>query len=149
MIEPLTVRIDQKLNAAFRRKCQALNEPVDKIVERLIQNFLLDEPRFIGTDAMLCDAPKIDRFVKELVKDVKVSGDEPFFGDLTYDEYFALSDSEREALWNQGYRQEFDRKQSKEKEKEANPDAIPAGQGRSAEIRRRIRKQRTRHTPDR
>ena len=135
MIEPLTVRIDQKLNAAFRRKCQALNEPVDKIVERLIQNFLLDEPRFIGTDAMLCD--------------VKVSGDEPFFGDLTYDEYFALSDSEREALWNQGYRQEFDRKQSKEKEKEANPDAIPAGQGRSAEIRRRIRKQRTRHTPDR
>lgn len=148
MIEPLTVRIDQKLNAAFRRKCQALNEPVDKIVERLIQTFL-DESRFIGTNTMFCDAPKIDRFLKELVKDVKVSDDESFFGDLTYDEYFALSDSEREALWSQGYRQELDRKQSKEKEKEANPDAIPAGQGHSAEIRRRIRKQRTRRTPDR
>jgi len=147
MIETLTVRIDQKLNAALHRKCQALNEPVDKIVERLIQTFL--DESMPQMDTMLCDIPKIDQFVKELVRDVKVSGDEPFFGDLTYDEYFALFDSQREALWNQGYRQELDRKESKEKEKEVNPDAIPAGQGRSAEIRRRLKKQRTRRTPDR
>lgn len=146
MIEPLTVQIDQKLNVAFHRKCRALNEPVDKIVERLIKIFL-DESTS-QTDTMLCNSPKIDRFVKELVKDVSVSGDEPFFGDLTYDEYFVLSDAEREALWNQGYRRELDSKQSKEKEMEVNPDAIPAGQGRSEKIRRRIREQHTQHTSD-
>ena len=146
MIETLTVRIDPKLNAVFHRKCQALNEPVDKIVELLIQNFL-DESA-LQKDTILCSNPNIDRFVKGLVKDVKVFGDEPFFGDLTYDEYFALSDSEREALWNQGYRQALD-KNDRKKEKEANSDAIPAGQGRSAEIRRRIRELRTRNTPDR
>jgi len=144
MIETLTVQIDPKLNAAFHRKCQALNEPVDKIVERLIQDFL--DESLPQTDTMFCNTSKIDRFVKELVKGVKVSGDEQFFGGLTYDEYFALSDSEREALWNQKYRQELDRKESKERE--ADPDAIPAGQGRSAEIRRRLRKQRTRNTLD-
>lgn len=144
MPENLIVQIDPKLNAVLHRKCQTLNVPVDEVVERLIRTFL--DGLIPQTNAMPHHDAKIK--IKELVKDVKVSGDEPFFGDLTYDEYFALSDLQREALWNQGYRQELD-KLSKEKEKEANPNAIPAGQGRSTEMRRRIREQHTQRTSDR
>jgi hypothetical protein len=141
----LIVQIDPELNAALHRKCQTLKVPVDEVVERLIRTFLAGS-RFIGKDAMPDQDSKID--LKELIKEVKVSGDEPFFGDLTYDQYFALSDSQREALWNQGYRQELE-KPSQSQEKEANPDAIPAGQGSNAEIRRRIREHRTQCRSDR
>jgi len=44
---------------------------------------------------------------------------------------------EREAMWEEAYRQELDKQQ--DPEKEANPNAIPAGQGISAEMRRRLR----------
>ena len=146
MTEILSIQLDSKLKNAFHRRCEVLQIPVDKVVEQLIQNFLdATVPR---TATIRDDNPEINRFIGELAKDVQISGDELFFGDLTDGEYFALLDAEREALWNEAYRQELDRTESAHKEREAHPDAIPSGQGRSAEVRRRLKELRNRQKPD-
>ncbi len=145
MTETLTIQLNPKLKGALDQKCRAMKEPVDKVVEQLIQDFVDGDAS--QTKATPLDQERLDPFIAELVKDVKLSDDDLFFGDLTAKEYFALSDEEREALWTKAYLEELDKTESK-KEEGVSPNAVPAGQRLSEEMRRRLREHRRRHTSD-
>jgi len=52
--------------------------------------------------------------------------DRPYFGGVTWQEYQALSDEERQALWNRLYA-EFDEEIDVIEERDVRPDALVAG----------------------
>ena len=76
-------------------------------------------------------------FMRHFLSKYRRDGNEMLPCGLTLDKYMSLEESEKEELWNAAYRQELDK--HPEPEKEANPNAIPAGQGAAAEMRRRFR----------
>jgi hypothetical protein len=147
MTETLTIQLSSSLKHTLGQKCQALKIPVDQIVERLIQDFVDNDVS--QTKATHHDEASLNRFIAELVKNVEISDDDLFFGDLTVKEYFALPDDEREALWTKAYLEELDKTESQSKERDVSPSAIPAGQRRSEEMRRRLNEHRKRHTSNR
>jgi hypothetical protein len=140
MPDTLTIQLDSEMKRTLEQKCRAIKMPVDKVVKQLIQNFLKT-----GTGSRR-DEDTLALFIAEWIKDVKISDDEPFFGDLTCAEYFALSDAEREALWDEAYLAELDKTDLKP-EREVSPHAIPAGQELSAEMRRRLNEHRAAKPP--
>jgi hypothetical protein len=85
-------------------------------------------------------------FVRDFLSKYQRNGNEMLPCGLTLDEYMSLEESESEAMWEEAYRQELDK--HPKLEKEANPDAIPTGQGNDTVMRRRLRqlrKQREAH----
>jgi len=64
------------------------------------------------------------RILMEMYGGVSPSDDEPFADGLTRGEYFALSDEERTALWNEWYAEELDK--AEDDAYDVRPDAVPA-----------------------
>jgi hypothetical protein len=70
-------------------------------------------------------------------------GEERWFG-LSIDDYLALPEEEREALWSKAYRVELDKPQPPERE--AHPRAITPRQRDREALRRRLREIRKKST---
>ena len=131
MVETMTIKIDEKLKQALLARGRLLNEDIDTIVNRVLKDFV-EQSTFEQSD----DVKELP-FVRDFLSKYQRNGNEMLPCGLTLDEYMSLEESEREKLWEEAYRQELDK--NPESEREANPNAIPAGQGVSAEVRRRLR----------
>lgn len=156
---PISVYLEEQQYQTLRRLATdegvSLSELIRRSVALWLTQVAVDKDRATETideastdSTHPVDDASLQRFLAELTRGMEISDDNLFFGDLTVKEYFALPDEEREALWNEAYREELDRSELLYKEREALPDAIPAGQGRSAEMRRRIKEFYTRQKSD-
>jgi len=109
MGERLTVEIERSLKQALLRYCEVTSASPSAVVNRAL---------------------------KEFIAKMQEKGEERWFG-LSIDDYLALPEEEREALWNKAYRVEID--EPRPSEREAHPRAItPRQRGREA-LRRRLR----------
>ncbi len=112
-METLTIKIDEELKETLFRYSSIKNESPSAIVTRALREFLASSQQ-------------------------QESGS--WFG-LPATEYFALSEKEREALWNRAY-------QEQPTEREVSPDVVTAGQRDIETIRRRLREIRSRTNSD-
>ena len=114
MGERLTVEIGKSLKRALLRYCEVTNASPGAV---------------------------IDRALKEFIAKTQKRGEERWFG-LPVDDYLALSEEEREALWSKAYRVELDKPQPLERE--TRPRVITPRQRGGETLRRRLREIRKR-----
>ena len=112
MGEQLTIEIEKSLKEALLQYCEITNE----------------SPSYV-----------VGRALKEFIAKARSKGGEEWFG-LPVENYLALPEEEREALWSHAYRLELDKLQLPEKE--ARPHALTPPQRGSEALRRRIRESR-------
>ena len=111
---------------------------VQSLLEELQQQFERAEPRVQILDLSSIDlaeeVAKFTTFIQRRGRPLKP--DEEFIGGLTEEEYFALTEPEREALWDQ-LQAEVTRPLSRRKEIEVDSSYRPAGQRRRAKALRK------------
>jgi predicted transcriptional regulator len=117
-METLTVKIDKELKQTLLRYSSTKNESPSAIVSRALQEFLAFSQQ---------------------------QESELWFG-MPATEYFALSEKEREALWDRAYQEELNKPQPKERE--VSPDVVTPGQRGIETIRRGLREIRSRANTD-
>ncbi len=99
MGEQLTVEIERSLKEVLLRYCEASNESPDSVINRALAEFMTKERK---------------------------AEDDTWFG-LPSEDYFSLSEEEREALWTRASEEELDKLQLSERE--ICSDALTARQG--------------------
>ena len=109
MGERLTTKIEKSLKRALLRYCEVTSASPSTVVDRALKEFIVKTQR------------------KE---------EEKWFG-LPVDDYLALLQEEREALWSKAYRAELDKPQPPEKE--AHPRVITPRQRGGETLCRRLR----------
>ena len=117
-METITIEIDKELKQALLRYSSTKNESLSAIVTRAIREFLAFSQQ---------------------------QENELWFG-MPATEYFALSEKEREALWNKAYQEQLDKPQPKERE--VSPDVVTPEQRNIEAIRRRLHEIRSRANTD-
>jgi predicted transcriptional regulator len=110
MGEQLTIEIEKNLTEALLRFCETSSESPSAVV---------------------------DRALTEFIAKARSKGKEKWFG-LPTEDYLALPEEKRAALWNKAYKVELDKRQPPERE--AQPRALPPRQRGREALRRRIRK---------
>jgi hypothetical protein len=109
MGEQLTIKIEKSLKDVLLRYCKAVGESPSSVV---------------------------DRALKEFMAKAQGKGGEKWFG-LPAEDYLALPEDAREALWNRVYGVELDSLQLAERE--VQPHTFPPRQRGRETLRRRIR----------
>lgn len=109
MGEQLTVEIEKSLKEVLLRYCEAVRESPSVIVDRALREFMAR---------------------------ARSKGGGKWFG-LSVEDYLALSEEERETLWNKTYEVELERQ--KLPEKEVRPRAVTPRQRGRETLRRRLR----------
>lgn len=109
MGERLTVEIEASLKHALMQYCKVTSASLSAVV---------------------------DRALKEFIAKTRKKEEERWFG-LSIEDYLALSEEEREALWSKAYRIELDKPQPPEREAHSRV-STPRQRGSEA-LRRRLR----------
>ena len=108
MSEQLTIEVEKNLKKALLHYCETTSESIDSVVSRALQEFIARTQN------------------KE---------EETWFG-LPSEDYFSLSEEEREALWNRASEEELDKLQLSERD--IRSDAVTARQRNREALHRRL-----------
>jgi hypothetical protein len=108
MSEQLTVEVEPDLKKALLHYCETTSESIDSVVSRALLDFMAK-----ATDTK----------------------EQRWFG-LPSEDYFSLSEEERETLWTRASKEELDKLQLSERE--IRSDAVTARQRNRAALHRRL-----------
>ncbi len=93
-----TLQIPTRLREDFVEACRQLQLDANRVLEQLIARFVSQPP-----------AKPIEDWIREIVGDIRLSGDDELVSGLTVDEYFSLTEEQRDALWEK-WENETDKK---------------------------------------
>lgn len=82
------LEIPPNLHKNFITVCRQLQLDANRVLEQLIARFVSHPPQ-----------PSIEEWAQTFLGDIKMSDDDEFVDGLTVGDYFALSEQERDALW--------------------------------------------------
>ncbi len=83
-----TLQIPSHLRENFIDTCRQLQLDANRVLEQFMARFVSQPPE-----------QSIDAWVQNLLGDIRLSGDDEFVDGLTVDEYFSLTEEQRDALW--------------------------------------------------
>jgi len=83
-----TLQISSRLRENFIDTCRQLQLDANRVLEQFVARFVSQPPEH-----------SIDEWVQNLLGNIRLSGDEKFVDGLTVDEYFSLTEAQRDALW--------------------------------------------------
>jgi len=83
-----TLQIPSHLRENFIDTCRQLRLDANRVLEQLVARFVSQPPE-----------QSIDEWVQNLLGNIRLSGEEKFVDSLTVDEYFSLTETQRDALW--------------------------------------------------
>ncbi len=83
-----TLQIPTQLRENFIDTCRQLQLDANRVLEQFMARFASQPPE-----------QSIEAWMQNLLGDIRLSGDDEFVEGLTVDEYFSLTEEQREALW--------------------------------------------------
>lgn len=93
-----TLQIPTHLRKEFVEACRQLQLDANRVLEQLIARFVAQPP-----------AKPIEEWIREIMGDIRLSGDDELVDGMTVNEYFSLTEEQRDALWEK-WENETDKK---------------------------------------
>jgi hypothetical protein len=110
-----TLQIPSQLRENFISTCRQLQLDANRVLEQFVARFVSQPPK-----------QSIDEWVQNILGNLRLSGNDEFVEDLTVDEYFSMSEEQRDALWEK-WEQETDNAVGRMTARKVVADASPAG----------------------
>jgi hypothetical protein len=110
-----TLQIPSHLRENFIDTCRQLQLDANRVLEQFMARFVSQPP-----------AQSIDEWIQNLLGDIRLAGDDEFVDGLTVDKYFALTEEQRDALWDK-WEEETDKAVGKVTARKVVRDANTAG----------------------
>jgi len=109
------LQIPSHLRESFVNTCRHLQLDANRVLEQFVIRFVSQPPKL-----------SIDEWVQNILGDIMLSGTDEFVDGLTVDEYFSLTEEQRDALWER-WEQETDQAVERMTAREVVVDANFAG----------------------
>lgn len=94
-----TLQISPRLKENFIDMCRQLELDANRVLEQLLARFVAHPPQ-----------KSVEEWAREVLGNIRLSGNDEFVEGLTVNEYFSLTEAQRDALWEK-WEQETDKAQ--------------------------------------
>jgi hypothetical protein len=110
-----TLQIPPQLRENFIDTCRQLQLDANRVLEQFMARFVSQPPK-----------QSIEAWVQNILGDLRLSGNDEFVEELTVDEYFSMTEKQRDALWEK-WEQEADHAVGRMTARKVVVDASSAG----------------------
>jgi len=110
-----TLQIPSRLRENFIGTCRQLQLDANRVLEQFIGRFVSQPPE-----------QSIEEWMQNFLGNIRLSGEEKFVDGLTVDEYFSLTEAQRDVLWDK-WEQETDQAVGRMTARKVGEDANFAG----------------------